>query len=107
MPNARRREAVIRLQVQIEHGRMGILAAGVGEMYADMGLERALVVREPGVAVYPEERTSCGARVGDEMRAELVQMRPEAGDEHQCRVADDLFVSLLVPGEPVPAVVAL
>ena len=72
MPNARRREAVVRLQVEVEHGRMGVLAAGVGEMDADMRLEGALVRREAGVTIYAEERTACGARVGDEMRAELV-----------------------------------
>ena len=41
------------------------------------------------------------------MRAELVQVRPEAADEHQRRVPNDLFISLLVFGEPVPVVVAL
>ena len=82
MPNARRREAVVRLQAQVEDGRMGVLAAGVGEMYADMRLEGALVRGEPGVAVYPEERASGGARVGDEMRAEPVQVRPEAAYEN-------------------------
>jgi hypothetical protein len=41
------------------------------------------------------------------MRAELVQMRPEAADEHQCRVANHLLVPRLVPGEPLPVVVAL
>jgi hypothetical protein len=39
---------------------MGVLAAGVGEMHADMRLEGALVRREPGVAIYPEERTPVG-----------------------------------------------
>ena len=68
MPDARRREAVVRLQVQVEHGRMGVLAAGVREADADMGLERALVRGEPRVAVYPEERAACGALVGDEVR---------------------------------------
>src|SRR5437660_4443111 len=86
---------------------MGVLAAGVGKMDADMGLEGPLVGREPGVAVYPEERAACGARVGDEMRAELAQVRPEAADERQRRIANDLFISLLVPGEPVAVVVAL
>jgi hypothetical protein len=71
---------------------MGVLAAGVGEMYADMRLEGALVWREPGVAVYPEERAPRGARVGDEMRGELMQMRPEAADKKQGWVADDLFI---------------
>ena len=33
---------------------MGVLAAGVGEVDADMGLEGALVRREAGVAVYPK-----------------------------------------------------
>ena len=56
---------------------MGVLAAGVGKMDADMGLEGSLVGREPGVAVYPEERAARGARVGDEMRAELAQARPK------------------------------
>jgi len=32
---------------------------------------------------------------------------PEAGYEQQRRVADDLFISSLVPGEPVPVIVAL
>ena len=41
------------------------------------------------------------------MRAEPVQMRPEAADEIQCRVADGLLISLLVLGEPLPVVVAL
>ena len=106
-PDARRRKAGVRLQVEVEHGRMGVLAAGVGKMDADMGLEGSLVGREPGVAVYPEERATCGARVGDKMRAELAQVRPEAADERQRRIADDLFISLLVLGEPVPVVVAL
>ena len=67
---------------------MGVLAAGVGEMDADMRLEGALVRREPGVAIYPEERAACRARVGDEMGAEPVQVRPEAADEQQRGVAD-------------------
>ena len=106
MPDARRREAVLRLQVQVEHGRMGVPAARVGEMDSDVGLEGALVRREPGIAVYPEERAACWAWVGDEVGAEPVQVRPEAADERQCRVADEIFLSSLVPGEPVAVVVA-
>ena len=107
MPNARRSKGILRLQVEIEHGRMGVLATGVGEMDANMRLKGALVVREPGVAIYPEERPPRRAGVGDEMRVELVQMRPEAADEQQCGVANDLLISLLVLGKPVPVVVAL
>jgi hypothetical protein len=63
--------------VQVEHGHMGVLAAGVVEMDADMRLEGALVRGEPGVAVYPEQRAACRARVGDEMRVELPQVIPK------------------------------
>src|SRR5215470_4313914 len=107
MPDTRRREAVFRLQVEVEHGRMGVLAAGVGEVYAHVRLEWPLVRGEPGVAVYPEERAACRARVGDEMRAEAVQVRPEVFDEQQCGVAYGLFIPLLVFGEPLPVVVPL
>jgi hypothetical protein len=46
-------------------------------------------------------------RVGDEMGAEPVQVRPEAADELQRGVEDVLLVPGLVPGEPVAVVVAL
>src|SRR5207253_3645426 len=39
--------------------------------------------------------------------AELAQVRLEAADERQRRIANDLFISLLVLGEPVTVVVAL
>ncbi len=107
MPDARRREAVARLQVEIEHGGMGVLAAGMGEMDADMRLEGALVRRESGITVYPEERAPCRARVRDEMGAEPAQVRHERRDEHQRRILDRFQVPHLVPGEPVAAVVAL
>src|SRR5579862_5619569 len=102
MPNARCRKGFIRLQVQIENRRMGVLATGVGEMYADMSFEGRFIRREPGVAIYAEERTPRRSRVGDKMRAELVQMRREVADKHQCRVTNHLFISLLVFGEPFP-----
>ena len=59
------------------------------------------------VAVYPEERPAGWARVGDEMGAEPAQVRSEAADELQRGVEEDLLVPGLVPGEPVPVVVAL
>jgi hypothetical protein len=41
------------------------------------------------------------------MRAEPVEVWPEAADEQQSGLVDGLLVSLLVPREPVPVVVAL
>jgi len=96
-----------RLQVEVEHGRVGVLAAGVGEMYAHVGLKGFLVVGESGVAIDPEQGTPRGARVGDEMRAELVEMRPEAADEHQRRVTNHILIPRFVLGEPITVVVAL
>ena len=55
----------------------------------------------------PGPRAACQARVGDEMRAEAVQARPEVFDEQQCGVAYGLLIPLLVLGEPLPVVVAL
>ena len=62
---------------------------------------------ENRVSRYIRKSEPRGARVGDEMRAELAQVRPEAADERQRRIANGLFISLLVPGEPVAVVVAL
>lgn len=83
MPHARRREAVVWVQVMVRHGRMGALATRVVEMDPDMRFEGAFVGREPGVAANPEERAPRGAWVGDEMSAERAQVRRETGDEEQ------------------------
>src|SRR5579863_9599670 len=51
MPDTCRGKAIVRLKVQVEHWRMGILAAGMREMNADVCLEWTFVRREAGVTV--------------------------------------------------------
>ncbi len=51
VPHAPRREAILRLQMQVEDGRMRILAAAMRETDSDVSLEGTLVGGETGVPV--------------------------------------------------------
>src|SRR5215813_5736466 len=99
-------KASSRLQMQVEHGSMRILALGMGEVNAYVCLERLLVVRKARVAVDAKQRTTRRSRVGDEVRAQLMQMRREGVDERQRRLHRALLKPLFVLREPIAIVIA-
>ena len=51
IPDSCSGEAIFGFEVQLKHGRVGILAASVMKMDADMRLEGTLVGGEPNVAI--------------------------------------------------------
>jgi hypothetical protein len=107
MPHSGRRKTLFRLQVQVEHWSVRILAFDVREVNPYVGLERTFVRREAGVAVYAKQRPSGRTRVCDKGRAYTGQVRSEAADEPQCRFKHDLLVSCLVLCKPIPIIVPL
>ena len=107
MPDSCCREAVFGFEVQVKHGRMGILAAGMMKMNADMGLEGALVCGEPNVAINAKQRTTCRPSVGEEVGTQFVKVRCKIVDEQERGFDHQLVISPLVLGEPFAAVVAL
>jgi hypothetical protein len=58
----------------------------VSEVHAGVGLERRLVLREPGVAVDAEHRAAVAPRVGAQVRADLLQPVAHVLDERQRRI---------------------
>jgi dihydrofolate reductase len=108
VPQTSTRKGLPRRQVEIETRRMSVAAAlHVWKMGADVGLVRALVLREPHVAVNAEHRSADGPRVGSEVGIDGLQRLGEVADEAQDRRFDIPFVALFVGLEPVPAVVTL
>ena len=67
--------------MQIEHGRMRILAAAVREADSDVCLERALVRGEAGIPVNSEQRAPRRPCVCHEEGTELGEMVREAAYE--------------------------
>src|SRR5204862_79426 len=83
-------------ELEVEAGRVHILAAGVAEVKRGVRLVRALVLREAHVAVDAEERL----RVGDDVRRDGVEARRERLHEAQARRAQVLLVAGPVLLEP-------
>ena len=81
-------------------------AALVGEMRADVGLVRALVLCKPDVPVDAEHRAPDRAGIGHRVRADPAQVPAEIRHEAQHGIPDGGFVAVLVLPEPLPGVVS-
>ena len=92
--------------MQVEAGRVRVLALLVAEVQPDVRLVGRFVLGEPDVAVDAEQRTTLGPRVGAEVRADLHQVRPEIDDEAQRRLPHLGLVAGLLLVEPVAVVVS-
>src|SRR5262245_21757595 len=105
MPDTPAHRGVARLKPHVEGRRRAFPSFGVPEVRHDSCLVRRLVLREPCVAVNPHHRSTDRARVGDEVRTDLLEPRPEIGDKTQEWIAYRSFVALFVRIEPIAIVV--
>ena len=105
MPDPGADEYRLRLQVEVEAGRVCVLRKLVPELNAHVRLVGRLVFREARVAVDAEERSTRRPRVRDKIRADSLEMRGDIGDEVERRPANVVLVAALVRREPVPVVV--
>jgi hypothetical protein len=102
MPAAGAEKAFVGGDVQVEAGRMDVLAQFVAELDADVGLVGRLVAGKARVAEHAHQRAAHLARLGAEVRGEFPQWVRHGGDEFQRRLADQCFVAGLVGLEPGP-----
>src|SRR5262249_50548486 len=72
---------------------------------SEVCLVRRLVLREARVSVNAEERASARPRVGEEVRADLLESGREGFDEGERRLEQLFFVPLVVGREPLSVVV--
>src|SRR5213594_1102318 len=100
MPDPGGSKTLARRNVKIEAGDAGRgFRLLVKKVDPHVGLVRRLVAGEPDVAINPKHRP---ARVSDQMRRNLAQLRPEVADKTKSWVPDLTLVSLLVCREPFP-----
>jgi hypothetical protein len=107
MPKSCRRKATVGLKVQVKHGSMGILAAGVKEMNSHMGLEGEFVSGKSNIAINAKQRSPSRPSIGDKIGAQFVEVWREVGDEQECRFDYELLILGFILGEPLPIVVSL
>src|SRR3954463_1037560 len=105
MADASAAEDLPRRQVQVQAGRLRRPGQLVAEEDAAVRLVRALVLREPGVAVDAEERAAARPRIGHQVRTDLDQPGREGLDEVERRLPDVGLVARPVGLEPVAVVV--
>ncbi len=91
--------------MQVEARTVDIFRRDVRKADPNVRLVRALVFRKPDVAVDPEQRPADRSRVSLEVRADLLQMRRDVGDELERGGLYVLFVAVLVGFEPFTPVV--
>ena len=91
--------------MEIEPRRVHVFSA-MGEAHGEVRLVGALVGGEAGVAINAKQRSAGAARVGNEMRSDLVQRAREVRDELQRGLAYMSLVFIFVREEPVTVVVA-
>ena len=96
MPNAAAGEDVVRADVQVVAGRVGVFGAFVPEVDSDVRLLRRFVLREASVAVDAEQRASARARIGAEVGADLLEPRREGVDERERWLEQLLLVAVSV-----------
>jgi len=83
MPETPATEGLAWIEVEVEARRVRIAAAfDVGKMGADVGLVRALVLREANVAIDAEHRASDGSGVGPEVGTDRSQRLREVITYH-------------------------
>jgi hypothetical protein len=69
-------------EVKVEARRVGVpTGPAVRELGADVGLVRALILREPNVSVDAEHRATDRTRVGAEVGTDSLESRSQVGDE--------------------------
>jgi flavin reductase (DIM6/NTAB) family NADH-FMN oxidoreductase RutF len=100
MPAADAEKTLIRRDMQVEAGRMHVLAKLVTELDADVGLVGCLVACEARVAIDAHQRTAQLARIGAELRRKIRQQRRHRADELEGRRAHAVLVFCLVLFEP-------
>src|SRR5262249_219003 len=81
-----------------------VFALGVPEVRRGVRLVWTLVLREANVPINAHKRTSGGAWIGDEIRANLLETGGQIGDQPQERPANLIFVTQLVRKQPLPLV---
>src|SRR5580700_8991535 len=104
MPNASAEKYISRLQVKVVAGRMNVARHDVRETRRRMRLVRPLIRREPYVAIDPKHRAALRTRIGDELRADLLEPRCKVRDEGQHWLTHVAFVPraiLLKPFTPI------
>ena len=84
---------------------MGVLAAGMRKVDADVRLEWALVRCKAGIAINAKQGTAGGPRIGDEEQTDLFKLRRKAANERQRRFNNGRLVSRFVFREPLTVVV--
>jgi hypothetical protein len=104
-PDAAAGEDVVRADVQVVAGRVGVPAPVMPEVDPEVGLVRRLVLREARVAVDAEQGAAARPGVGAEVGADLLEPRRERVDEGERRLEQLLLVAVLVGREPFPVVV--
>jgi len=91
--------------MEIEARRVDVFAA-MREFHRDVRFIGTLVGREACVAIDAEQRASSRARIGYQVRGDIVEHGSEVSDESECRFMGVSLVFILVRLEPVAIVVA-
>ena len=100
------RNTFVGLDVHVVAGRVHIFRLLVAKLDSDVGLVRQLVLRKPGVAVDPHQRTANPGRHGRKTRRHSPRMRLlHRDDEPQRDIENVIFVAALVLLEPLAVVV--
>src|SRR5262249_61885564 len=94
VPDAAAGEDLVRADVQVIAGRVGVLGPFVSEVDSEVCLVRALVLREACVSVDAEEGASARPRVGEEVGADLFESGGKALVEGGAGLGGCCFVSL-------------
>src|ERR1700726_900913 len=106
MPDTRTEEYVSRFQVKVEAGRVNVMAHHVRKACRGMRLVRPLIQRKAHIAINAKHRATNRTRVGDKLRANLLQPRSEIHDESDDWFAHVAFVARPILLEPFAPVVA-
>src|SRR2546423_14037900 len=105
MPETAGKKGVLRIEVQIQTGSHTFFVSSMRKSSSHHRFIRRLIFAKSHVAIYAQQRSAHRLWIGDEVRADRVQLRTKVFDELEERIAHKLFIARLVLLKPFAIIV--